>query len=220
MRRLSEPQRRTNERGFTLIEAVVSMAILSIVAGTMATVFSVGFHVVAAGGPKDRMTGAHDFMVLEQALGKDAARAACFQVQGTVYGQTSSTCSSSSAYGQVSGCSSALLCIGWPDVGESSCHVAVYVQSAGIVRRTESRVSGGGVVSVVSGRLTEDTVIITFGPILLTTAPSGYRWLRSLPINVKATGVTAGQFSQTLTLHPVATDPDGAASAIAQGSLC
>jgi prepilin-type N-terminal cleavage/methylation domain-containing protein len=220
MRRLSEPSRRTSERGFTLIEAVVSIAILSIVAGTMATVFSVGFHVVAAGGPKDRMTGAHDFMVLEQALGKDAARAACFQVQGTVYGQTSSTCSSSSAYGQVSGCSSALLCIGWPDVGESSCHVAVYVQSAGIVRRTESRVSGGGVVSVGSGRLTEDTVIITLSN-PQTTAPSGYRWLRSLPITVTATGVTAGQFSQTLTLHPVATDPDGAASAItAQGSLC
>jgi prepilin-type N-terminal cleavage/methylation domain-containing protein len=217
-KRLSKRPQRAGERGFTLIEVVVSIAILAVIGSIIATVFGVGVQVVAKGGPKDRLTGAHDFMVLEQTLGKDAARAACVQVADTVYGGT--TCASSFGHKEIACGSSAVLCIGWPDVGESSCHVAAYV-TAGIVTRREYRVSGAGIAVVESGPLTEDTVNLVFGSPTEVTAPGRYPWLRSLPVSVTATGVSAGQFSQTLILHPVATDPGGAASAItAQGNPC
>src|SRR5437660_8874513 len=93
--------RHRHELGLTLIEMIVSIAVLIIVGGAMAGAFGIGYHVVAKGGPSDRLTGAHDFMVLEQQLGKDGARAACAQVNGgTVYGKNlTSTCSANTGYG-------------------------------------------------------------------------------------------------------------------------
>jgi prepilin-type N-terminal cleavage/methylation domain-containing protein len=227
-----------DEHGFTLIEMLVSLALLALIAGVLATVYTVALRALAPGGPTDRLAGANDFMVLEQVLGRDGSRAGCVQVQGgTVYGQTASTCTTTGAttgFGKVKAlCSTAVLCFAWPqDSGTSwTCHVAVYM-TAGTspkvtVKRTEYSVALGANSAAPFATVSLTTDPVNFqvppqsGSLQTATAPGGYPWVRSLPIKITATGVSNGQFAQTLALHPLATDPDGTSSAITtQGSPC
>ena len=227
--------RRRHERGFTLIELTVCLAILAVVAGAIAAAFSVGLRALARGGPQDRLAGAHDLAGLEMVLGRDAARASCIRIQGgSVYGQASPSsgpCSSATGYGKVSGCSSATFCFAWPQYSGSSwgCHVAMYTTAAQIVARTEYAVAlGSSTASAVSYiPQTVDTVNITVGTLSTVTVSDGnaqsssYPWVRSIPLTIQATGVSRNPFAQTLTLHPVASDPDGAAAGITtSGSPC
>ncbi len=236
---------RPTEQGFTLIEILVSLSILAIIAGAIAAAFSVGLATLTPGGPQARLAGAHDLAFLEQILGKDGARAACITVNSSVYGQTPTTCASTTGYGQTA-CAAggpALLCFAWPVLGtqgpnflDSSCDIAVYttqppptpppLPSDVMVTRTESLVSMSLVKSSVGTTHVDrfDTIQFQVGAALPPSyKPPGetYFWLRSLPITIAATGVTKGAFSQTLNLHPVAGDPDGAAAAItSKGSPC
>jgi prepilin-type N-terminal cleavage/methylation domain-containing protein len=236
---------RPDEHGFTLIETLVSLALLALIAGVLGTVYTVGLRALAPGGPTARLGGADDFMVLEQTLGRDGSRAGCIQMQGlTVYGQTSSTCTTTTGYGKVTTyCAPAVLppavlCFAWPqDSGSTwSCHVAVYIVSGTspklTIRRTEYSVALGASSASPAGTvlLTADPVNFQVPPqsgtlqtVILSTsqAPGSYTWVRSLPIKITATGVTKGQFAQTLALHPLATDPDSTSSAVTkQGSPC
>jgi hypothetical protein len=229
----------------TLIEVIVSVAILAIIGGVVATAFAVGLKVVAPGGAQSRLANAHDFMVLEQQLGKDAARASCIQVQGDsmVYGQSGATCrttGTTTGYGKVTDCSAAALCFGWPvlgsqaDFSDYACNVAVYMTAASIVTRGEYSVRlgattwSGAPVKPVMNPLTAKGSTVDFqvppaaGTLDWANGPTGsYKWIRTLPVKLVATGVSQGQFSQTLTLHPVATDPGGAGAVItSQGSPC
>jgi prepilin-type N-terminal cleavage/methylation domain-containing protein len=235
--------RRFGEHGFTMIETLVSLALLALIAGVLGTVYTVGLRALAPGGPSSRLGGADAFMVLEQTLGRDGSRAGCIQMQGgTVYGQTGSTCTTSGAsttgYGKAKTfCATAVLCFGWPQESGPpgsptwSCHVAVYIATGTspkfTIRRTEYSVALGASSASPAG-----TVLLTSDPVNLQVppqsgslqtmmAPGGYSWIRSLPIKITATGVTNGQFNQTLALHPLATDPSSTSSAITtQGSPC
>jgi prepilin-type N-terminal cleavage/methylation domain-containing protein len=240
---------RPGEHGFTLIETLVSLTLLALIAGVLGTVYTVGLKALAPGGPTDRLGGADAFMVLEQTLGRDGSRAGCIQIKGgTVYGQSnaSNTCTTSGAtttgFGKVEtfcAPATAVLCFAWPQdtVSSWSCHVAVYIASGTspkfTIRRTEYSVALGAGSATPAGTvlLTPDAVNFQVPPqsgtlktVTLSTSPvpGSYTWVRSLPVTITATGVTKGQFAQTLTLHPFATDPDGAASAITnpQGSPC
>lgn len=206
---------RGGESGFTLIEVLVSIAILAIIGGALAAVFSVGLATLRPGGPQTRLLGAHDLMVLEAALGRDGARAACIQVPGGArYG------SCVNGFTKVN-CSANDLCFGWPQADspqapESSCHAAVYIAgSSTTATRTEYTVSSGTVSVVTSDLLArEEPVSLQVGNVVSPPPPGeSYPWVRSLPITITAAGVTKGP-SQTLELHPVATDPAGASAAI------
>lgn len=223
----AERRRHRGERGLTLIELIVSIAILAVIGTVVAAAFSVGLKAVSAHGATDRLAGAHDLMALEQQLGQDGARASCIEVGGHVYGRTATTCAPSTGYGRVSACTSAVLCIAWPQLSDFACQVAAYTETGTdpkvIVSRTLYSVASGAAnaLAAVTVPLTVDPVRITLGTPDAPTAPGGYAWIRSLPITIEATGVNLGQFSQTLALHPVATDPDGAAAGITgQGSPC
>jgi hypothetical protein len=176
-------------------------------------------------------------MILEERLGQDGARASCIKVTGdaTVYGQntnvTPNTCSSSTGYGKVSACSTAALCFAWPQTSGASwsCQVAVYASSGTapklLITRNEYTVPLGGSASAgATIPMTTDTV--NFQVPALTnnnwvTAPGDYKWIRSLPVTITATQVRAGPFSQQIELHPVATDPGGAAALVtSSGSPC
>jgi prepilin-type N-terminal cleavage/methylation domain-containing protein len=235
--------RQGGEHGFTMIETLVSLALLALIAGVLGTVYTVGLRALAPGGPSSRLGGADAFMVLEQTLGRDGSRAGCIQIQGgSVFGQTGSTCtttgSTTTGFGKATTfCSTAVLCFAWPqETGPSgspiwSCHVAVYVASGTspklTIRRTEYSIALGATSATPAGTvlLTPDPVSFQVPPqsgsLQTVTAPGGYTWVRSLPIKVTATGVSQGQFSQALALHPLATDPDSTSSAITtQGGPC
>jgi prepilin-type N-terminal cleavage/methylation domain-containing protein len=205
--------RHAREQGLTLIELTVSLAILAIIAGAIAAAFSVGLRVIAKGGPQDRLAGAHDLAALEQVLGRDGSRAACIRIPGVpVYGRA--TCSS--AFTQVAGCSAAL-CFAWPQFDAAwSCHVALYSPISNTVGHIVTREEFSGASPISTIPETVDNVTVAVGPSDAVTVSDGnspaYPWLRSLHMTIRATGVSTEQFSQALTLHPVASDPGGGAA--------
>jgi len=203
---------RRSERGLTLIEAVVSIALLAMVGSIVGAAYSVGLKALGTGGAGDRLAGAHDQMVFEQQLGQDVTRASCVQVPpGPKYGSCSNGFANSSI---ASRCAGAALCVGWAQVSDSSCHVAAYTSSSNKYRRTEYSVATSGMVTAVgSVGITTDTVDVVISPPEITTAPSGYPWVASLTVAVTNTGVTRGQPTDTLKLHPIASDPAGSAAA-------
>jgi prepilin-type N-terminal cleavage/methylation domain-containing protein len=208
--------RRRGEHGVTLIELIVSIVVLGIIGGVIGTIYTVGYATLRPGGPQTRLLASYDLSIIEQDLGQDGARAACIQVPpgGSQYGSCSA-----SKFGQV-GCPHADLCFGWPQVSDSSCHVADYMIGTGVrATRTEYVAGTASPLSVVS--LTRDVpVTVTVGtPSTVTlTGPTGqpYTWVRSLPVTVTSTGLSNPP-SQTLAIHPVATDPAGQAAAITIG---
>ncbi len=88
MIRMWPPRRaRRSELGLTLIEIIVSMVIMTAIAGVIASIYSIGIKAVSPTGPQARMLGAHDLSILEESLGQDGARASCIQIPGgTQYG--------------------------------------------------------------------------------------------------------------------------------------
>ncbi len=192
----------------------MSLALLAIIGGVVGAVFSASLKALGAGGAEDRIAGAHDQMVFEQELGKDVARAACIQVSaGNKYGSCNAGFANSTI-GSKCTATGILLCVGWPQVSDSSCHVAAYTTSSNKVRRQEYTVSSGGVATPYgSTGVSIDTVNVTIST-TTAPAPSGYTWVGSLAVSVTNTGVTKGQPVDKLVLHPLATDPAGAGAEI------
>lgn len=248
------------QSGFTLIEVLISIAILAIISGAIAGAFAITFKALAPGAAKDRLASSNDLSVLEQMLGRDGARAACVTAPdlttGTyhVYGQTgvrtdptnNGTCNAQTGYGgygnaALSACTTApyaTLCLGWPQVSDSSCHVAVYTSvspqppatpaPAGnvMIKRTEYRVPTSGGPTASSVRV--DYFDTVHSPWVQGASPAGYTppneaylWLRSLQVKVIGTGVANNPPQQTMVIHPIAVNPSTAASAIlSTGSPC
>lgn len=204
------------ERGLTLVEMLISIAILAVIGGVIASAFSVSLALTVPGGPETRLLGANDLMELEQALGQDGARAACIQVPGgTMYGSCTP-----GKFGAV-GCPSSHLCFGWPQVSDSSCHVADYTVGASTVA-TRTEYKAGSASPLTSGPLARQVpASISIGAIVpVNFAGESLPWVRSMAITVAGTGVTRGP-SQTLVIHPIATDPGSASSQItAGGPIC
>lgn len=228
-------KRRDGEGGFTLIEAIVSMSVLALIASALGAVYTVALRTIgtgaqsvcaaSAGCPSNRLAAAHDVSVFEQLLGQDGTRAACIWVPslGTAkYG------SCSAGFTKVTQCSSAAVCLGWPQVSTSSCHVAVY-STAGTgttlaVKRNEYSVplSTGVEAAFFATAVTTGTVAVAFpsGGFITTLDPDGHTWVRTLTAQITPTGITNGQ-AQTIAIHPLSTDPDGGASAITtSGNPC
>ena len=215
-RRLARREAR-GQTGFTLIEVIVSIVILTIVGGVVSTLFGVGIKAVAPNGPQGRMLGAHDLEILEQTLGQDGARAACIQVptSGTRYG----SCAHGFATVASAHCLAAsTLCLGWPQVSTNTCHVAVYGVGAAV---TATRAEYVGATLLGSVPLARDAPVnFAVGtPVTGTPAGEAYTWIKALPLTITST-LGANPPSQTLTLQPVSTDPGGTNNALGGGVLC
>ena len=142
--------RRSASLGFTLIEAVIAMAVLVIVVVAVAAAVGVGVRTVGAGGAGDLLAGDHDLIALEQSLGRDIARAECVYdpthslitgVGASYCGDSShadsvnpakpawSTCASPPASLSLPGDAAVFLCAAWSQFWEGAsgtCHVALY----------------------------------------------------------------------------------------------
>ncbi len=120
---------RAGERGFTLVEVLVSMALLSIIGTVIGVVFSVGMSaILSPGASRDRLASASDAIAIQQLLAQDVHRATCVQVPSSgVYGSCAAETPSSQFDGQ---CTSSELCIEWPDLATpGQCDMALYTLS-------------------------------------------------------------------------------------------
>jgi prepilin-type N-terminal cleavage/methylation domain-containing protein len=191
------PRSRGGERGFTLVELLVSMALLAIIGTVMGVVFSVGMRaILAPGASHDRLDAASNTITVEQFLTEDVDRATCIYVPsqpptspwhgGCSNMQTGGSCLASS------------LCLGWPDLATTpdQCDVAIYdfSSSPSQVTRTELLGQEQGLVTTI------DQVSVT-----ATFSTSGWP-----PLDLKLTATDAQLANPPtvrLQLQPFASQP-------------
>ena len=118
---------RAGERGFTLVEVLVSLALLGIVGTVLGVVFSIGMRpLLAPGASQDRLGAASYAIAIEQPLTEDVHRASCIQYSGN---PPVGSCYLPTLPNQAI-CSSGPLCIWWPDLANSDqCDMALYTLS-------------------------------------------------------------------------------------------
>jgi prepilin-type N-terminal cleavage/methylation domain-containing protein len=171
---------RARERGFTLVEVLVSMALLGIIGAALGIVFSLGMRtILAPGASQDRLVAASDTIAFEQPFIQDVQRASCIHFPGNP--QYSDGCAGESVpfQAQQAQCSgrSTLLCLEWPDlVSSGQCDMALYALSTNPVSRiawegsTETSTSFSGVtVQILSTSGSQpaglDVLVTSDGPL-------------------------------------------------------
>ncbi len=204
--RATSPRRR-GERGFTLIEVLITLSILGIIGAVIPAAMSVGIRTLGTKETQGHLTASHDVLSLQKALADDLSRATCIS-NGTTQVPQSPLCISLPS----SSCSGTglILCVGFRDIaGSGSCHLDVYRQQtnaangqASIVRNESVAASGGLIsasnVTVLGGGTTVQTASITAEE--QGESPS---W-GDMVVSVK---VIRGVDTATLVLQPFTADP-------------
>lgn len=96
---LRRPRHR-GQRGLTLPELLVSIVILSIIAGALGEAFNIGLRTLGNAAATSELVGSHDLVALEEFISGDIARASCLAapLQTTVpSGVTPTPCANSVA---------------------------------------------------------------------------------------------------------------------------
>ena len=189
---------RSRERGFTLIEALVTLSLLGIVGTVIGVVFTVGLRsILMPGASRDRLAAASSSMSVEQLLTEDAHRATCLQVPGT------------SPHGSCSGertpfdgeCRSGdVVCLEWPDLTDATqCDMTIYTLST---KNTVSRAEW-------AGRTEQSSVAVTATPVRVTTSISRTDgWPVALGVTVTSISPQlANPATLSFDLQPLATEP-------------
>jgi prepilin-type N-terminal cleavage/methylation domain-containing protein len=216
---MSSRHRRRTERGFTLVELLVAIGLMTLVMAALMAGFQVGIKALGTGGAPDRAAGAHDLSSFEQQLSMDVTRASCISVGSSAYG----ACAHSVAPGGtvIASCSSAVLCVAWPQysgnanpgISAIGCLFDAYTQPGGSgkkVVRTEYVVMQGTAQSLARVNVTTADGVQSLAPTVTSTSTSsGVVWVSSIQMTVTATGVKGGSTrpSGTLQMRPLTVDP-------------
>lgn len=207
--------RRPGQRGFTLIEVLIGITVISMLGGALAVAAGMGIRALGQGGANDRAGGAHDLSAFEQQVSADVSRSVCLAVGGSTYGACSHSVRPGSVIAQCQA-GAAVLCAAWNQLSDSppSCHLATYSRDAGgTVLRTEYLVSGGGVSRTAAHNVTSIDGVTIAVSVAAATPPSGVAWVSSVQVEVQSTGVRANAPAATVTGHdslnlrPLAVDP-------------
>ncbi len=187
---------RAGERGFTLVEVLVCLALLAIVGAVMGVVFSLGMRaILAPGASRDRLDAASDAIAVQQLLATDVHRATCIAVPSATSPETFGSCATETSPFQGE-CSGSELCLEWPDLTSAGqCDAAIYSLGAQQVTRT-AWLGGTG-----AGAISYPVVVTPSTP----SAPEG-AWPVELQVTVTTTGAhLINPPSVSLDLQPLAT---------------
>jgi len=198
---------RRGQRGFTLTELLISIALLTLVGTALAGAFGIGFRVLGPTGAQTNLRGNNDLMAFEQQVGADVARATCLGASSAVLPNTG--CATFKA--DLGNCPAAtyLLCAGWYQPGDSTCHEVVYVGKAlgsDLWVERDDRATGSVVRMTTGGA----TVNVNLNP--TQTSNNGYQWTKQVDISVAqriAPGLATPRSFAKATFHaiPRASDP-------------
>jgi len=195
---------RAGERGFTLVEVLVSMTLLTIIGAVMGVIFSVGMRsILAPGASEDRLTASSQSITLEQLLAEDVHQATCVEyVDGTqavnAYGNCAGNAASPDFFQNQCKGTANVLCMGWPDT-PSECAMALYPLST----TPASRSSGMTDAALTTADYPAVTVI---------SSPPTDTW-RAAGMQVPITIRAGNLLTTSLALRPLAADPWGSGGA-------
>ncbi len=196
----------------TLIELLVSMAILATIVGSVAGAFAIGFRLLGPGSAPSQLTGNNDLMAFEQQIGADVNRAVCLAAPGqasiptsgcskSVQRSSSSTCGVPYSGGHPTGY---LLCLAWYIPG-SVCHTVTYSQMAGsgVIVRTDSSGSTSSSSRIGTGGLS-----LTAAWIPAVTTTNAYLWTSRIVVSVRQQGARVlTPVTTSFYLAPLVADP-------------
>jgi hypothetical protein len=201
---------------------LVSLAILSIIAGSIAGAFGIGLRLLGPTGAPARLTGSSDVLAFEQQIGADVARATCMDSPGrspdtpeqttipTLGGcplsiaNRPSTCGTEFSSGHPTGY---LLCLAWYTPGQSVCHTVTYWEDAADVIQRSDFASG----TTKTARFTTGGLLMTATWTPATTSNNTYLWTKQVNVLVQQKGTpnaaAVNPVSTTFKLVPLAADP-------------
>lgn len=206
--------------GLTLIELVVSLAILTIIGFSLAIGLDIGIRTYGAGGAGDRTQAARDVVAFEQDFGEDVGRAVCLVTPTSA----ASLGSCSHSFSTPASCigTPAYICVAFavPTSPTSYvCHQVTYAfrstpKPSGVIR---TEVAGGvsstthvtvEPVTIAGGTVTFQTAFITEA----AAAGGGYTWVTGVGIpglSASNPGL-ANPVVTPLTFHPFSRNPASA----------
>lgn len=180
--------RHRRQRGLTLVELLVSLAILAVVGVGLAAAVDAGLHVLGAGGVSDRLIGSAAAEDVEHVAGGDVARAGCVVTSAGSLG----ACPAAMPGFCVAG---APLCLAWPDPA-GGCDSVRY-RLAGTVLWRDSLTAAGARSSAELAREVRS---------LSATAPPAGGFTAAVTVDLGA-GPGADPQQTSFTARPVVTEP-------------
>lgn len=196
----------------TLVELLVSMAILATIVGSIAGTFAIGFRVLGPGSAPAQLTGNNDLIAFEQRIGADVNRAVCLAAPAQTAIPTSG-CSQSVQRSPSSTCgvpysgaspTGYRLCLAWYVPG-SVCHTVTYSQMVGseVIVRTDSFGSTSSSSRIGTGGL---SLAAAWIPAVTTT--NAYQWTARVVVSVMQRGARVVMPEKTtFYLAPLVADP-------------
>ncbi len=173
------------EHGFTLVEVLISISLLTLVAASLAGAFGIGIRVLGPTGAQASLRGNNDLMAFEQQIGADVARASCLAAGATLIPSGGCTTFNAALGGTPAArCPTQyLLCVGWYAPGSGSpCHELVFSsKTSGADMWVERRDLSTGIATRIStGGLGVSGVNLHPTP----TSTNAYSWTQQVDITV------------------------------------
>ncbi|HXA29856.1 MAG TPA: hypothetical protein VN193_14040 [Candidatus Angelobacter sp.] len=197
----------------TLVELLVSLALLTLMTASVAGAVTIGYRTFGPGGATDRQQVATDVSVVQKAMTVDIGRSSCIVVPHSPTNLVYGSCTGNYV---ATDCTTAILCLGWPDFTAGACRVAVYRSTSNQVWRQELLQTSAVTTAHLGGNpqgTSPLTIVPSPNP---TTAPvSGAAWVQSVtltitPGNTKIKYPAGGAYVPFAAI-PVVTDPKAVA---------
>lgn len=204
---------RRRQRGFTLTEVLISIALLALVGASLAGAFGVGLRVLGPGGAQASLQTNNDVLAFEQQIGADVARASCLAAGSTLLPSGGCSTFETTVGGSPSKrCPVAYqFCVGWYAPG-NTCHAIVYASksngSSSWIERRDLGTSSGARIST-----TGLTMSVNLNSSQTSSNATTYSWTTNVVITITQQLPRQVPPSRTTVFHAVPRSADPLSSA-------